>query len=168
MLRFALDQNFPTPVVESLKDYLIEAELVSVREIDARLATLDDWELLLALHHSEPRCDGLVTTDSSMTSLPRELAVLMQTKLTLVVAAESGHDPLKATGLILAHLPQITKKVRRDKAQIWTLRAVTRHHDDPWKHIERIASRKKQTAKALYEAERLNDRDLAANPLQRR
>lgn len=138
MLRFALDQNFPAPVLEAMKGCLIEAELVSVREIDARLATMDDWELLLALHHCEPRCDGLVTTDSSMTSLPRELAVLMQTKLTLIVA------------------------------QIWTLRAVTRQHEDPWMHIEKLAARKKKTAKVLYEGERLTDRELATNPLQTR
>jgi hypothetical protein len=119
VLRFALDQNFPTPVVDSLKAYLIEAELVSVRQIDPKLARMDDWELLLALHHSQPRCDGLITTDSSMTSLPRELAVLLQTKLTLVVAAESGHDPLKATGLVLAHLPQICCCWLRRSAEIW-------------------------------------------------
>lgn len=103
-----------------------------------------------------------------MTSLPRELAVLMQTKLTLVVAEESGHDPIKATGLVLAHLPQIAKRVVEDEAQIRTLRAVTRQHEDPWAHLKRLAARKKQTATSLYEAERLSERELAENPLVKR
>ena len=48
--RFALDQNFPTPIISVLREYLVEAELVSIRDIDSRMPTLDDWEILLALH----------------------------------------------------------------------------------------------------------------------
>jgi hypothetical protein len=165
VLRFALDQNFPAPVVDALKEYLIEAELVSIRAIDPRLARVDDWQLLLALHLSSPRCDGLITTDSAMTSLPRELAVLMQTKLTLVIAAESGHDPLKATGLVLAHLPQICKRSKRDTPQIWSLRAATREHDDPWSYLQRIAKREKKTAQALMSEMRLSPQQLSKHPL---
>lgn len=167
MPRFALDQNFPTPVVDALRAYLIEADLVSVRAIDPLLARMDDWELLLALHHSTPRCDGLITTDSAMTSLPRELAVLMQTKLTLVVAAESGHDPLKATGLVLAHLPQICKRSNPSTAQIWTLRAATKQHEEPWDYLKRIAKREKKTAENLMAESKLNAQQLATNPLRK-
>jgi hypothetical protein len=53
---------------------------------------LDDWELLLALHHHEEVWNGLITTDSSMLNQAPELAALIQTKLTLIVAAESGHN----------------------------------------------------------------------------
>jgi hypothetical protein len=90
---FALDQNFPQPIVDALADYIIEAELVPIAQVDERLATLDDWEVMLALHHHGRPWDGLITTDANMLALPRELAVLMQTKLSLVVAKESGHDP---------------------------------------------------------------------------
>jgi hypothetical protein len=48
---FALDQNFPLPIVEVLSEFMAEAELVPIAEIDPRLADLDDWEVLLALHH---------------------------------------------------------------------------------------------------------------------
>jgi hypothetical protein len=49
--RFALDQNFPEPIVDGLADWLApDAELVPIRRIDARMATLDDWEVLAALH----------------------------------------------------------------------------------------------------------------------
>ena len=108
---FALDQNFPEPIIAALRDYIIEADLVPLRDIDSRLPRFkNDWEILLALHHHERPWDGLVTTDSSMATLPRELAALMQTCLTLVVAAESGHDPVKATGLLLAYLPGICNR----------------------------------------------------------
>ena len=92
--RLALDQNFPEPIVDGLADWLAsDAELVPIRRIDDRMATLDDWEVLLALHADDSHWDGLITTDSKILSLPRELAVLCQTKLTLVVVEAVGHDP---------------------------------------------------------------------------
>jgi hypothetical protein len=102
-----LTRNFPQPVGDALSDYMVEEELVAVAEIDGRLAELDDWEVLLALRHHEQDWDGLITTDSGMLSLPRELFVLLQTHLTLVVAHAAGHDPLDATGLVLTYLPWI-------------------------------------------------------------
>ena len=101
----ALDQNFPEPIVDALASFLAEdAELVPIRVVDARLTTVDDWQILHALHAHERRWDGLVTNDRNMLSLPKELSVLCQTKLTLVVAKAAGQDPIKATGLLLAHL----------------------------------------------------------------
>jgi hypothetical protein len=63
---FALDQNFPEPIVASLNEYIVEAELVPVRRIDQQLAEIEDWQVLLALHHHERAWDGLITTDSGM------------------------------------------------------------------------------------------------------
>ena len=72
---FALDHNFPEPIVELLSEVSEgggEAELVSVSDIDPRMADLEDWEIMLALHHHERGWDGLITTDSSMLkSAPR-------------------------------------------------------------------------------------------------
>lgn len=117
--RFALDQNFPEPIVDALAAWLrVDAELVPIRTIDSRMSTIDDWEVLHALHASVEPWDGLITTDAKMLSLPKELALLCQTKLTLVVAEAVGHDPIKATGLILAHIGRICDQTRPDRAQV--------------------------------------------------
>ena len=51
-LRLALDQNFPTPLIGAITDYLpVDIELKSLRRIDPRLSELDDRTLFLALHH---------------------------------------------------------------------------------------------------------------------
>ena len=163
--RFALDQNFPQPIVEVLREFMTEAELVAVGDIDARLTDIDDWEVLLALHHHADEWDGLITTDSGMLSLPRELSVLMQTKLTLVVAAASGHDPLKATGLVLTYLPWIAAHTQRDVAQVWVLRSGSKGHEDPWDWMTRLAERRGTTANALYAEEKLAPDELARDPL---
>jgi hypothetical protein len=162
---FALDQNFPQPIVDLLVEYQEEADLVPIRDIDARLATLDDWEVLLALHLHDQEWDGLITTDSSMLNLPRELAVLLQTKLTLVVPMAAGHDPVKATGLLFAYLPAICARTTPNEAQIWTLRAAQPPGLEAWGHLERLADRRSQSAEALYQAARLSKAELATNPL---
>jgi hypothetical protein len=163
--RFALDQNFPQPIVEVLRDFMTEAEMVALGDIDERLTDIDDWEVLLALHHHGEEWDGLITTDSGMLSLPRELSVLLQTKLTLVVADASGHDPLKATGLVLTYLPWIAVHTQRDLAQMWVLRSGNRPHDDPWDWMTKLAERRGTTAAALYGQEKLDAAELARNPL---
>jgi hypothetical protein len=105
---FALDQNFPQPIVKVLQDYQVDAELVPLRAVDERMSELDDWELLLALrHHSRP-WDGLITTDSSILFQALELSVLIQTRLTLVVTLEAGHNPVRAAGLLFTHLAGIS------------------------------------------------------------
>ena len=83
---FALDHNFPDPIVAVLADFQEDAKLVRVDQIDSRMPDLEDWELLLALSLHAQQWDGLITTDSSMLNQGPELAVLIQTKLTLVVA----------------------------------------------------------------------------------
>jgi hypothetical protein len=65
---FALDQNFPEPVCKMLGE-LLPAELVPVRQIDASLSEVDDWQLLLALQQHPRPWDGLITNDDSMLRL---------------------------------------------------------------------------------------------------
>lgn len=165
--RFALDQNFPEPIVDGLADWLApDAKLVPIRRIDTRMATLDDWEVLAALHSDETAWDGLITTDAKMLSLPRELAVLSQTRLTLVVAEAVGHDPIKATGLVLAHLGRICEQTRSDEAQIWRLRTSTKPAEAPWDLLTRVAERRGSHPQKLYAKERLSRKQLRESPFE--
>jgi len=47
-----------------------------------------------------------------MLSLPKELAVLCHSRLSLVIAVAAGHDPIEATGLVLAHISGICSQTR--------------------------------------------------------
>lgn len=164
--RFALDQNFPEPIVEGLVDWLAsDAELMPIRRIDHRMATLDDWEVLQALHTDDAGWDGLITTDAKMLDLPRELAVLCQTNLTLVVAEAVGHDPIKATGLVLAHISRICEQTRVDTAQVWRLRTSTKPAESPWDFLTRVAARRGSPAQELFASERLTRHQLRHSPL---
>ena len=163
MRRFALDQNFPLPIVNVLARYIVEAELVPLSSIDPALARdTEDWQVLLALYKDAAHWDGLITTDSGMLLLAKEMAVLCQTKLTLVVAEGAGHDPVKATGLVLAHLPGICAKTDPAVAQLWVLRAVTQPHEQPWERLRKIAKQSHRDIKDVYREVKLPDKELEA------
>lgn len=149
---FALDNNFPEPIVKTLEEFIVTATLVPIRHIDPKLTEVEDWELIKALHeHSKP-WDGLITTDDSMLNLTREICTLIQTKLTLVIAHGQGHNPVRATGILLAHLEHVCHQTERDRPQVWNLRVTQKPADDPWDQLRKIAEREGTTAKALINA----------------
>nr|MBA2601366.1 hypothetical protein [Actinomycetota bacterium] len=164
---FALDQGFPQPIVQSLSEYLEdEVALRPIAAIDPRLTeNMDDWQILLALHHHAEPWDGLITTDSGMLALPRELAVVLQTKLSLVVVLESGHDPVKATGILLAQISGICKRNVPNRGQIWALRTVEKRPEDPWDQLHALAERRGVERAELWEDARLSAEQLAHDPL---
>lgn len=147
--RFALDHNFPEPVLVALANALPMAELVPVRDIDASYADLDDWELLRELHCHERAWDGLVTNDDAMLSLAKEMTVLNQTGLTLVVAKGEGHNPIRAVGVLLCHLGHICHHTTPGTAQIWRLRVAQKNFEPVHDYLESIAKNAKTTVPKL-------------------
>jgi hypothetical protein len=164
---FALDQGFPQPIVDALHDYLKhEAQLTPVASIDERLTDIDDWELLLSLHHHPDPWDGLVSTDDNMLNQPRELATLVQTKLTLVACRAAGHDPVRATGLLLTNLSSICKQTARSRPQLWRLGGgAHRPASDPWDYFTRAANKRSMSVGELRGEEWLSQKELARDPL---
>src|SRR4029078_13237948 len=93
------DHNFPTPILDALRRYLVDIELVTLREIDHRLPSLNDRTLVIALH--QLGFPGLVTNTHKMITTPRELAAIIATRLTVFAIEGVGDDPLRATGALL-------------------------------------------------------------------
>lgn len=162
---FALDKDFPEPIVNVLSDFQTDARLVPLDRIDTRMSTLDDWELLLALHHHPDAWDGLITTDSSMLAQAPELATLIQTKLTLVVAVAAGHNPVKASGLLFAYLTGVCQRTTPERAQVWKLNAVNRPHEEPWELLKRFATHNSRSVENTWAEHKLSAAEMARNPL---
>ncbi len=162
---FALDQGFPLPIVNVLRGYQADAHLVSLGEIDSRLPDLDDWEVLLALHHHSRAWDGLITTDSSMLNQAPELVVLSRTRLTLVVAMGTGHNPVKASGLLFAYLSRICELTRPDQGQIWQLKAGNIMPMEAESGLARVADHQNVNVEDLVANARLDDEVFARDPL---
>jgi hypothetical protein len=138
---FALDHNYPAPIIEQAQPYLDDVELVYIEKIDSRLPEFDDWELLLALHHHPRDWDGMISNDTSMLDQERELAVLGYTQLTLVAPVAAGHDPIRSTGLVLAHIENIASQTTPRRPQVWRLGGRTSRGDHPDRFLEKLAKR---------------------------
>ena len=91
--------------------------------------------------------------------------MLIQTQLTLVVALASGHDPVKASGLLFAYLGGICKRTEPDKAQVWQLNAAERSADDAWHVLRRVAEHQHRDATSLWNEAQLDDAAFSTNPL---
>lgn len=141
MALFALDHNYPMPIIEQAKPYLRGVELVPIGDIDSRLPDLDDWELLLGLHHHTRDWDGMISNDTSMLEQERELAVLGYTHLTLVAPVAAGHDPIRSTGLVLAHIEDIAARTTPRKPQVWRLPGRTGGGNHPDHFLARLAKK---------------------------
>ena len=141
---FALDHNFPDPIVEVLTEFQADATLVRVDRIDERMADLDDWELLLALHHHAEPWDGLIATDSSGRVRPRP---------------RQGIRPL------FAYLAGICNRTRPDQPQAWTLNAAINPHREPWDFLKRFAEHNNRTTDDVWAEFKLSPDELAQNPL---
>jgi hypothetical protein len=156
---FALDEGFPSTIFK-LEDLLPGIELVSLRSIDPRLVgNSEDWAVLLRVH--QLHCDGFLTTDGRIIEDAKVLAVLHQTKSTLVSYVETGHDAIRATGLTLLHLPFIAKSTDPDIAQLWVLRPPQRKEaKKAWDQIGELASRHHISAQQLFHTQRLSEDEL--------
>jgi len=108
-LQFVLDHNFPYQVVYGL-DWPPYLRLTGLKDIAPQLVDEpDDWRILLQLA-ARGDVDGYITNDAAMLELPEEMVALSRTMLTLVVTMGVGHNPVRATGLLMTYLPEIAKR----------------------------------------------------------
>ncbi len=107
-MHFVLDQNFPIQLTGL--PWPAGLAMSVLKDIDPDLTrNHDDWEIFRALH-ARGDVDGFITNDAAILHLSREMVMLSQTQLTLVVTEGVGGDALGATGLIMLHLPEIVKQ----------------------------------------------------------
>ena len=150
---FVLDHNFPWQVTDL--PWPEGLRLTRLADYDASLIQhYDDWQVFDALNRRGD-VDGFITNDAKILHLAREMVVLSRTRLTLVVADGVGHDPIRATGLVMLYLGQITHRLSH-RAQIFTLRSgdLGRYQCSPAKRINRLAEHQNITPQELIARER--------------
>lgn len=165
--RFALDQNFPEPIVDALQSLLsdvLKVDLVPVRKIRTDFSTLSDWELMLELHRDkgQQHWDGLISNDDKMLYLPKEMSVLSQTALSLIIVKGQGHDPVRATGILLSHLDHICHQVSDRDAQVWVLAVKQKPVESPTEYLERIAAKTGGSVKSIFAQHKLSSAQLSS------
>ena len=163
-LRLALDQNFPTPLINAVRGYLpVDIEVLSLREIDPRLSDLDDRPLFIALHQLGR--DGLITNNYKMLDVPTEIAAIVKTKAVVIAIEGLGHDPLRAVGALLLELPGLTNRIRPRTSIVFRLAYRHRPPEDAWSYFQRAAQRIDREPASLWKRVGVTDAELAESVL---
>ncbi len=106
---FALDQNFPQPILQQVRGFIPQADMLSISEIDAALARVEDCELVSAL--GRRGFSAVVTNDYHMLRQPGVLLAAQRRQVSIVAIEALGHDSVRATGAFLLDLPAIAKRI---------------------------------------------------------
>jgi len=158
--QFGVDHDFPEPILNVAEPFL-PFGVTMIRHISPKLTQdLDDWQVLLALR--QLGYDGLITLDYNMLELPKEMAVLHQTELTLVAIEAAGDSPLRAMGQLMLHATHVARNFDPDRPQIFRF---PKPRPNPpiraWDRLGEIATATRQATQELYDAERLTLDELA-------
>jgi hypothetical protein len=135
---FVLDQNFPLvvtgiewpPNIRITRLGAIEPQLVRDHE---------DWEIITALDRRGD-VSGFITNDAEMLAQAPEMVALQRARVALVVTEGVGHDPIRATGLVMVHIQQIAKQVDRS-ARIYVLKPANLISQSPGSVVNALALR---------------------------
>ncbi len=140
-LHFVLDQNFPWYAASV--EWPSSLKISRLNDVDSTLThDKEDWEVLLGLS-SRGDVDGFITNDAKMLMLPSEMVALSRTRLAVVIPDDVGYAPIRATGLVMVHIEEISKSLD-GRPQVFRLRARQVKREFPRDHLERIATQRKQ------------------------
>ena len=158
-LRLALDQNFPTPLINAVRAYLpSNLGLQSLHEIDPRLSDLDDRPLIIGLH--QLGWDGLITNNYKMLEVPTEIAAIVTTKMIIIAIEGLGHDPLRAVGALLLELAGLPDRLGPRTSNVFRLAYRRRPPEDAWTYLRPAADRVGQQADQLWPRVRVSGDEL--------
>jgi hypothetical protein len=133
---FVLDHNFP--IHATGLSWPSSLRVSNLASIDSSLVkNKEDWEVLLALSRRGD-VDGFITNDSAMLRLATEMVALTRTTLTLVVVEGAGHNPVRALGLVMAHLETIAGRLSQS-SQIIRLKPIQWKPESPHGLVANIA-----------------------------
>lgn len=153
MARFAIDHNFPVQIIGDV--WPPDIELVRLADIDPQMIEWEDWQIILELDR-RGGFDGLISDDGDMLALRNEMVALSRTSLCLVIAHAAGHQPIKATGLLMIYLQAIMRsrpsgpsifvlsvdEVGRKKRDIFDcIRRIARDSNEPEQDLRRAVQR---------------------------
>lgn len=159
VLRLALDQNFPVPLLDAMSDFVpSEVKLEHLPRIDRRLSLLGDRKLIIALY--QRGFDGLITNNYKMLNDPAEFAAIIATKSVLVAVEGLGHDPIRAAGALLMELPGLPSRIRPRRGNVIRLRFTQRRADDAWDYLARVAEQRGRPAADLWAEVKVTDEEM--------
>jgi hypothetical protein len=151
--RFVLDQNFPHSPILSIS--LPDIEFVALRAIHPDLtAAHADWQVFQQLS-ARKGIAGFVTTDAKLLRREKEMVVLSQTRLSLVVLEELDNDPLAASALLVAVAGKLARALDRRHAQVFRVRLPRTAVEKPSSLLKEIESHTGRAVQVMQREQKL-------------
>jgi hypothetical protein len=158
-LRLALDQNFPKPLLKDLRPWLPkEVELTHVGDIDKRLSSKSDRELIIALH--QLGFDGLVTNNWRMLNIDSEIAAIVATNAVIVAMRKMGDDAIRPAGALLLELAGLPGRVEEGRSNVFDLHYPHRPSKHGWTYLADAAVRSKRKPNELWKQHKPSESEL--------
>ncbi len=157
--RFGVDQNFPEPLLDAIRGYLPFGVEMIKKISPLLIENVDDWQVLLAL--AQQKYHGFISLDFEAIALPKEMAVVHQTKLTVVAIEAVGDNPLRAVGQLLIYAKHIERAYRADEPQVFKISPPRLKPPlTAWNCLGEIADRQEKAVAQVFREYRLNDDEL--------
>jgi hypothetical protein len=157
--RFGVDHNFPEPLLDAIRGYLPFGVEMIKKISPLLIENVDDWQVLLAL--AQKQYHGFISLDFEAIALPKEMAVVHQTNLTVVAIEAAGDNPLRAVGQLLIHATHIEKNYRADEPQVFRISPPRlKQPVTAWNCLGEIAGRQTKAVEQLFREQRLTSEEL--------
>ncbi|HEY5879521.1 MAG TPA: hypothetical protein VIU11_11450 [Nakamurella sp.] len=158
-MRLALDQNFPIPLINAVRDSLPPTlQLSHLKAIDRRMPELDDRLLIIALHQTG--WDGLITNNYKMLDVPAEVAAIVKTKLTSHRGRKPGARSVEGRWRVAARAPQHPQANPTKHANVLRLAYRQRPPTDTWERFKAAAARRHRDPDELWREIGFTDQEL--------
>jgi hypothetical protein len=156
---FLLDENFPASYIRGLPFPGLRVRPLGDVHPDLT-QNHQDWQVMQQIR-ARGQAEGWITLDRRMLNLEKEMVILHQTKLSMVVFEGAGNDPFIALGLLLIHINPVAASFVPHKPQLWVLRTPgTKAPISPWERLDELARRKGVATRDLYDQNKLSRAEL--------
>jgi hypothetical protein len=112
--RFVFDADFPQGVIKQLlTNWTPALDLVDWRKVMPTVKGVSDEHFIV--NAWQRGCEGLISCNHRMLDVPETLAIIRQTKMSVVTCHAKTNKVQMATGALLLNLGDVARRHRRDK-----------------------------------------------------
>jgi hypothetical protein len=134
---FVFDADFPQGIAQQvLNEWTPSIDLISWDQIIPSVKGVPDEDFIV--NAWQKKCDGVVTCNHYMFDVPETLAVIRQTKMTVVACHGKTNKTQFATGVLLVNLENIARNFRADRPQLWELKEPMRSPKKFEEHVRLV------------------------------
>jgi hypothetical protein len=131
------DADFPQGIIQQvLEDWTPSIELIRWERVISSVEGVRDEDFIV--NAWQTGCDGIVTCNHYMLDVPETLAIIRQTKMTVVACHGKTNKTQFATGVLLINLENIARSFTKDQPQVWELREAMRSPLRFEQHVQRV------------------------------